>query len=465
MLLESIKIDMKRKAIDYLKDWLVSSDRKPLVLRGARQVGKTWLVREFAKETKKQLIEINFEERLAPISLFKPNDPKEILLNLSSHFNIEINPDNCLLFLDEIQAAPDIIPKLRWFYEKLPELPVIAAGSLLEFLLADHSFSMPVGRISYMYLEPLSFEEFLLASNKKMLLNYLFEYDINTEIPLAIHEQLMGLFKEYLIVGGLPAVVKSWISERSLHMVQKIQNDLLTSYRDDFSKYKNRIDIVRMDEVMFAIPKMLGQKFVYSRVNPDIPSIVFKKVLFVLNNAKICHRILNTSANGIPLAAEIKEKIFKEIYLDVGLCSSSMGLNLIQIKDLTEINLINHGGISEQVVGQILRTINPYYIEPALYYWAREEKGSNAEVDYVIQFRNKIIPIEVKSGSTGSLKSLHVFMELKKYSTAVRINSDVPSKLDIDLNSTTGNRVNYKLISIPFYLLGQLNRLLELEVK
>lgn len=296
-------------------------------------------------------------------------------------------------------------------------------------------------RIAYMYLEPLSFEEFLLANNKEMLLNYLFEYNINVEIPLAIHEQLIGLFKEYLIVGGLPAVVKSWLNERSLIRVQQIQNDLLTSYRDDFAKYKDRVEVARMDEVMAAIPKMLGQKFVYSRVNPDIPSTVFKKVLFILNNAKICHRVLNTSANGIPLAAEIKEKYFKEIYIDVGLCSINMGLNLTQIKDVKEINLINQGGISEQVVGQMLRTITPFYIEPALYYWEREEKNSNAEVDFVIQFRNKVIPLEGKSGSTGSLKSLHVFMELKKYSTAVRVNSDVPSKIAVNLNLTTGSKV------------------------
>ncbi len=192
---------------------------------------------------------------------------------------------------------------------------------------------------------------------------------------------------------------------------------------------------------MAAIPKMLGQKFIYSRVNSDIPSAVFKKVLFMLNNARVCHRVINTSANGVSLAAEIKEKFFKEIYLDVGLCSVSLGLNLNRLKDIKELNLINNGGFSEQAVGQMLRTITPFYIEPALYYWARDEKGSNAEIDYVIQFRDKVIPIEVKSGATGSLKSLHVFMELKKYSTAVRINSDLPSKVAININLTTRNKV------------------------
>lgn len=455
---------MKRKAIDYLKSWLMAPDRKPLVIRGARQVGKTWLVREFAKEMGKQIIEINFEDRLSPVSLFNQNDPRDILLNLSSYFNKTIDPNNSILFLDEIQAAPEILGKLRWFAEKMPELPVISAGSLLEFLLSDHSFSMPVGRISYMYIEPLSFDEFLLANNKKILLDYLFNYTLNSEMPIAIHEQLMDLFKEYLFVGGLPAVVKSWIDERSLTRVQQIQNDLLTSYRDDFAKYKDRIEIIRMDETMAAIPKMLGQKFVYSRVNPDISSTVFKKVLFVLNNARICHRVLNTSANGVPLAAEIHDKFFKEIYLDTGLCNANLGLNLNQIKQVKEIILINNGGVSEQVVGQTLRTINPFFIEPALYYWSREKKNSNAEIDYIIQFGNKVIPIEVKAGSTGSLKSLHVFMELKKYSTAVRVNSDLPSKVNVNLSSTTGKKVRYKLISIPFYLLGQINRLLELEV-
>ena len=453
---------MDRSCLNYLNNWLISADRKPLVVRGARQVGKTWLVRHFAKLSGKQLIEVNFEKQASHASLFTSNDPQQILLNLGAAYGTEINSENCLLFLDEIQAAPQIFSKLRWLAEDLPQLPVIAAGSLLEFLLAEHSFSMPVGRISYIYLEPLSFEEFLLANNKKTLYDYVLAYDINNQIPTTIHDQLSSLFKEYLLIGGLPAAVVSWITERSLTKINQIQNDLQSTYRDDFNKYKGRLAIERLNEATMAVPKMLGQKFVFSRVNSTIQSNTIKQVLDLLSKAKICHPIVSCSANGAPLGAEVNEKYFKEIFLDTGLCSTALGLNLNQINEANEIILINNGGIAEQVVGQLLRTINPPYLEPVLYYWLREEKGANAEIDYVIQQGNKVIPIEVKAGSTGSLKSLHLFMKLKKLSLAARINSDLPTKTAIKVSDHTGDIIQYTLISIPFYLTGQLNRLLSI---
>lgn len=454
---------MERISSNYLNTWLTSSDRKPLIIRGARQVGKTWLVRQLAKTSKKQLIELNFEKQPSYASLFTSNDPQQILLNLSTVFNQKIDTKNSLLFLDEIQTMPELFSKLRWFAEDLPELPVIAAGSLLEFALAEHSFSMPVGRISYMHLEPLSFEEFLLAHDKKSLYQYLETYDLKTEVPKVIHEQLTTLFKEYLLIGGLPAVVSNWISERSLSRVNQIQNDLLATYRDDFSKYKGRIATERLDEVMMSIPKMLGQKFVFSRVNKAIPSTTIKQVLDLLEKARLGHRVQSSSANGVPLAAEIKEKYFKEIFIDIGLCSTALGLNLNQINSLDDITMINSGGVAEQVVGQLLRTIEAPYIEPSLYCWHREEMGSSAEIDYVIQHGSKVIPIEVKAGSTGSLKSLHLFMGLKKFPIALRINSDYPNKTNVDVKDHAGNSIQYHLISIPFYLIGQIHRLLDVH--
>ncbi len=453
---------MNRALLNDLKNWLQASDRKPLVLRGARQVGKTWLVRHLAEVMDKKLIELNFEKQPALASLFNTNDPQQILLNLSAAFGQEIDLQNSLLFLDEIQVTPQLFSKLRWFTEDCPQLPVIAAGSLLEFVLADHHFSMPVGRISYMHLEPLSFEEFLLAQDKKMLLDYLKAYNMRFEIPVAIHEQLLTQFKEYLFIGGLPAATVSWITERSLSKVNQIQNDLLATYRDDFAKYRGRIDLERLLEVMHAIPKMLGQKFVLSRVNSSIQSSTIKQVIDLLEKARLCHRVRSCSANGVPLAAEVREKFFKVIFLDVGLCSTSLGLSWSQMQSVNELTLINNGAIAEQVVGQILRTIEPSYIEPALYYWQREEPGSNAELDYVIQHGSRIIPIEVKAGATGRLKSLHSFMNLKKLPLAVRINSDLPSQVEVDFKDHAGKSVQYKLISIPFYLSGQLHRLIEM---
>lgn len=446
----------------YLKKWLSSTDRRPLVIRGARQVGKTWLVRHFAQIGGRKLIELNFERQPALVSLFNSNDPQQILLNLSTILGQEIAPDNSLLFLDEIQAAPQLFSKLRWFAEDMPQLPVIAAGSLLEFVLADHSFSMPVGRISYMHLEPLSFEEFLLASDKKSLYDYLGGYDLKSDIPMIIHEQLLTLFKEYLLVGGLPSAVVSWVTERSFNKVNQIQNDLLATYRDDFTKYNGRLAIEKIEEVMTAIPRMLGQKFVFSRVNLSAQSTTIKQVLDLLEKARICHRVWSCSANGVPIAAEIKEKYFKAIFLDTGLCSTALGLSLNQMNLANALTMINNGGIAEQVVGQILRTVEAPYKEPALYCWRREESGSNAEIDYVIQHGSNIVPIEIKAGSTGSLKSLHLFMGLKKLSIAVRINSDLPSTINVNVKNHAGKAMQYKLISIPFYLTGQIYRLLEL---
>lgn len=454
---------MKRTLLEYLENWLISSDRKPLVIRGARQVGKTWLVRHFAEKSGKKLIELNFERQPSFASLFNSNDPEQILLNLSAISNQKIDPQNCLLFLDEIQASPQLFSKLRWFAEDLPELSVIAAGSLLEFVLAQHTFSMPVGRISYMHLEPLSFEEFLLANERQSLWDYLVKYDLTTEVPAVIHEQLTILFKEYLLVGGLPAVVSNWINERSLNKINQIKNDLLATYRDDFSKYSGRIATERLDEVMATIPRMLGQKFVFSKVNKTIQAATIKQILELLEKARISHRVQSCSANGVPLAAEIREKYFKEIFLDIGLCSTALGLNLNQVNSIDEIIMINNGAVAEQIVGQLLRTIVPPYIEPSLYCWHREETGSSAEIDYVIQHGNKVIPIEIKACSTGSLKSLHFFMGLKKYPIALRINSDYPNKTNVNVKDNWGNQIKYTLLSIPFYLVGQTHRLLNLN--
>lgn len=451
---------MERACNGFLDDWFKAQDRKPLVIRGARQVGKTWLVRDFAKRHQLQLIELNFERKPQLAGLFASNEPKQILLNLSASENMEIIPANSLLFLDEIQAVPELFAKLRWFAEDMPELPVIAAGSLLEFVLEDHTFSMPVGRISYMHLEPFSFEEYLLAQGKKGLLDYLISYQWGSEIPYSIHEQLLTYVKEYILIGGMPKAVSHWKEHRSFQEISRIHQDLLATYRDDAAKYRKKIALERLDEVIMAVPKYLGEKFVYTRVNPLVQTEMIKQALGLLCKARVCHRVSGVAANGVPLAAEIQEKYLKVIFLDIGLCSAALGLTLDALTLLEELTLINKGGIAEQLTGQLLRTLFPYYFEPALYYWHRDMKGSSAEIDYVFPYQNRVIPIEVKAGSTGSLKSLHYFMGLKGLSLAVRTNSDRPSKTDVLVKDHEGNQIAYTLLSIPFYLLGQLRRLL-----
>ena len=447
---------MFRFALTYLeKNWIVNPNRKPLVVRGARQVGKTWLVGELARKADKQLIELNFERDPQIRTLFEKNNPKIILQNLEIYLNKKIDPATSLLFLDEIQDAPEILAKLRWFYEELPELPVVAAGSLLEFIMQDHAFSMPVGRITYMHLEPLSFEEFLCAQNEELSLNYIQNMPIPTskfEIPIAIHQKLQDSFRMYTQIGGMPAAVSTWVDQKNVNQARDIQKDLLETYRDDFFKYKGRIDVQKLDTLLRAVPAQLGEKFVYSKADSSMQAETAKQILALFNKARLCHRVQHSAGNRGPLAAEVKDKVFKQIFLDVGLANRLLG-------SLSTHPLVT--GIAEQIVGQMLRCLFPFNVEPTLYYWHREEKGSNAEVDYLIEHKGRIVPIEVKSGSTGGLKSLHLFMHTKKLALAVRINDDVPSLTAVQTKLSDGSEISYTLLSIPFYLTGQIHRLLD----
>jgi len=451
---------MKRTRTEFLSDWYTSSSRKPLIIRGARQVGKTWLVRDFAQHQGLDLIELNFGKRPDLESLFSSNDVDEILLNLRAFSKSELNVSKSLLFLDEIQAAPHLLTKLRWFAEDRPDLPLVAAGSLLEFTLAKHEFSMPVGRINYMYLEPLSFEEFLSAMGESALNRYVEKFNWNTKVPEAIHAQLMQAVRKYMLIGGMPAAISAWIETGVTHAVNQVHFDLLATYRDDFAKYSGRLSIDRLEEVLSAVPRQLGNKFVYSKVNSQVAAASLKQGLDLLTKARVCHSILSTAANGLPLGAEVNEKYIKVLMLDSGLCSASLGLTMHQLQLVAELTMVNNGAMAEQMVGQQLRTILPAFVSPSLYYWQRTEKGANAEIDYVLQHENQVIPVEVKAGSTGSLKSLHQFMKEKGSTIAIRINSDYPSRCQVNIKNTSAIPIEYRLVSLPFYLIGQLHRLL-----
>ncbi|GJM07435.1 MAG: ATPase [marine bacterium B5-7] len=452
---------LKRNAQTYLTDWLADDDRKPLVIRGARQVGKTTLVRQLAVEKNLQLIELNLEKNPEHASFFEGNNPKQTLQFIQSIYPETIEIKRCILFLDEIQAAPTLLAKLRWFAEDMPALAVIAAGSLLEFVLANHTFSMPVGRITYLHLEPLTFEEFLQAKGKESLRHLLNHYTWQQKIPEAIHIECIRLFKEYMFIGGMPAAVLSWVNTEDLNKVAQKHQNLLSTYQDDFSKYNGRLAIERLHDVMNAVPAKLGEKFVLSHVNPDVQHTSIKTALDLLSQARLCHKVMMTSGNGVPLSAEENAKFYKVIYLDIGLMSAMLGLQLNHIASLNHIELVNRGGLAEQVVGQSLRSQFPFYMEPKLHYWTRLKTGADAELDYLIQHAGRVIPIEVKAGSTGSMKSLHLFMAKKQLKNAVRINADYPSITDLEVKTQNGMQAQYTLYSLPFYLMGQLQRLLD----
>ena len=451
---------MRRYINENLQNWLSRSDRKPLVLRGARQVGKTWIVRDFVKSTNLKLIELNFEREPELAEIFEEKSPDSILSSLERIKGTRINKKASLLFLDEIQKAPHILANLRWFYEECPELPVIATGSLLDFVLKDHQFSMPVGRIAYLFMEPMSFKEFLMANEEEFLIEFIEEVEIGASFPGPIHNKLINYFRDYLTIGGMPAAVKEWVRTKSPVAVAEVHQNLINTFIDDFNKYSGRVPPERMRKVLMAVPRLVGKKFMFSNVDQGDTAKALKRALGLLCSARLCHKIHHSAARGIPLAAQENEKKFKVIFLDTGLVSALQGIVLKSAKELQKLIRINEGGISEQAVGQMLRTRPLNFIDPHLNYYISDRRGSEAEIDYLIQYNTMIIPIEVKSGATGSLKSLHQFMAGGNLKTAVRINSEKPTTVSIDMKTSMDSRAQYSLISIPFYLTEEIDRFL-----
>ncbi|MBN1906703.1 MAG: ATP-binding protein [Deltaproteobacteria bacterium] len=451
---------MDRFASTILNAWLGSHNRKPLVIRGARQTGKTWLVRAFAEHNNLRLIELNLEKFPGKADLFSPDDPLETLKNIEADLGIKIDPGSSCLFLDEIQAAPELFAKLRWFKEDKPELPIIAAGSLLEFALSKSRYSMPVGRITYLYLEPMSFFEFILASGNEQLYQRIIEFEVKSTIPQSIHEKCMGLYHQYCLTGGMPEAVKTWIDTNDLQACIKVLHDLLSTYRDDFYKFGGDIDARLLNKIMLSVAQQLGTKFIYSRVDPGIQAHAIKKSLTLLFQARVCSLIAHTSGNGLPLGAQSNEKFFKALMLDVGLISAQLGLSSVKPTKTKELIFTNKGGIAEQFVGQQLRSVQAVSTDPQLFYWQRTG-GRLGEIDYIIQHADKIIPVEVKSGTAGGMKSLHQFMAEKKLELAVRIDSNTPRVEDVDLKTTSGQPVKYRLLSIPLYFTGRVSELID----
>lgn len=451
---------MIRFSSTQLDIWLKSANRKPMVVRGARQTGKTWLVRDFAKRNHLDLIELNLEKFPNRADLFLENNPRAILKNIEADLAVKINPESSCLFLDEIQAAPELFSKLRWFKEDMPELPMIAAGSLLEFALNKFQYSMPVGRITYYYLEPLSFFEFVLASGNEALYQKLSEFGIKKTIPQTLHEKCMDLYRQYCLIGGMPEAVKTWLDSRDLQSCMKIQHDLLSTYRDDFYKYGGDIDARLLQKILLSVAEQLGNKFVYSRVDPGIRTPVIKKALMLLFQAKVCSMVAHTSGNGIPLGAQSNEKFFKALMVDVGLISAQLGLSSAKPLKTEEMVLTNKGGLAEQFIGQQLRSAQSTTADPQLFHWQRTG-GRLGEIDYIIQHGNAIVPLEVKSGAAGSMKSLHQFMAEKRLSLAVRLNANPPTVEDLDIKTTLGHSVKYRLLSIPLYLAERVGALID----
>ncbi len=457
-----MKKALERLEINYLKSWATESKRKPIVIRGARQVGKSTLVREFARLNDYSLVEINFERNPEYREAFTSRDPALILTTLKLLTGQSIEAGSTLLFLDEIQAAPEALLTLRYFHEEKPALHLIAAGSLLEFTLAEAQFSMPVGRVEYLHLGPMHFEDFLEAMGHPELSALIRSISLadlsNKPIPRPVHDKLLSLLRQYWVVGGLPEAIATYAQSGDFSQVARVQHSILATYRDDFNKYSRGSLKGRVQLVFDQLPVVTGQKFKYAQVSKDHKAAELAAALDQLCMARVAHRVYHTSANGVPLGAEANKKFFKTVYLDVGLTCAALRLNVLDLnkKDLT---LINNGAIAEQFIGQHLLYSGPFYETPALHYWVREAKSAAAEIDYLITSGQEIVPIEIKAGTTGSLKSLHQFLKEKQRGFGLRFNTDVPSLLSSTTTLTDTTSIQFDLLSLPLYMVGQGRRL------
>jgi uncharacterized protein len=414
---------LQRKVDETLLEWSREEERKPLLIRGARQVGKTSVVRNLGKHFK-YCIELNFEESKSIKQLFDSGiSVDEICEQIALLTNTPIIPGKTLLFLDEIQACKSAIGALRFFYEKMPKLHVVAAGSLLEFALAELP-SFGVGRIRSLFMYPLSFKEFLLAYKESALLEHLEQYHFQKPIPDSIHQKLLLLHKKFLITGGMPEVVRAYVQGKSLLEVQRLIDDLIISVQADFDKYKARFPAIRLIEVFNSVAGQMGSKFTYNYPESSLNNPQIKECLHLLQLAGLIYPVTHSAANGIPLGAETNMKKRKFLIYDTGIFQRLLGLEIGKLFLQDDYSLINKGNIAELSVGlELLKNEDPYSKKP-LYYWQREERNSQAELDYVYQYETQILPIEVKSGVKGSMQSLFLFLKEKKLPFGIRISSE-----------------------------------------
>ena len=417
-----------RKIDPVLQAWAEESDRKPLLLRGARQVGKSSAVRNLGKKFE-DYIEVNFDnDKEVHVFFEKYNSPQEICDQLSLFYKKDIVAGQTLVFFDEIQSCPAAFAKIRYFYEKYPELHLIAAGSLLEFAIEEIP-SFAVGRIRSIFLYPFSFEEFLLALNEHMLVEAYRKADPKNPLSEPIHNMLNKLLKIFLVIGGMPEAVAKYVETKSFLESQMVIDDLITTFKSDFAKYKKRIQSVYIDNVFESAAHQAGGKFVYENVS-QLNNSQVKQSLEILIMAGLVIPVTHSSANGIPLGAEANFKRRNMLLLDTGMFLRMLDFDSSKIMIADDFKTINMGALAEMFVGlEILKAASCHTINH-LYCWNREKKQSSAQVDYIIQKNDRIIPIEVKSGLKGSMTSLRIFMQEKNSQIGIRTSLENFGEID-----------------------------------
>ncbi len=395
---------MKRLIDQDLKEWKTSKERKSLILRGARQVGKTFAVRQLGKSYA-DFYEVNFEKRVDLHSVFEKNlDPVRILRDLSIDRGAPIRPGETLLFFDEIQACPQALLSLRYFYEEVHSLHIIGAGSLLEF--AIEQIGIPVGRVQTLTVFPMSFAEFLVAKGQTLLLEAIFKQAKLSEV---IQDRAIRFLAEYFAIGGLPEVVASWVSSEEPLTIKDKLNTLVETYRQDFEKYAKKSQLKYLNLLLQHIPLQVGKKFKFQGIG-EYRKRELAPCLELMEKAHIIHKVYHTSGQGVPLGAQADMERYKVILFDVAITQQLLGLDLRGWFLKSEGEFVNQGALVESFIGQEMMAYASPNVRHPLFYWQREARGSEAEIDYLTTINGEVIPIEVKAGKGSTLKSLHFFL-------------------------------------------------------
>jgi predicted AAA+ superfamily ATPase len=433
---------MKRHAIEDLIAWKSSKDKKPLVIYGARQVGKTWLVREFAKKYFTRYIEMDFYRNKEFGSFFKQDlDPKRIIKAIEAKFETTINPDDTLIFFDEIQESEEAKNSLKYFYDSAKEYNIIAAGSFLG--VSDGKF--PVGKTESITLYPMSFYEFLEGVGRSKLLDAIKERD--TALLNGLETALVDSLKTFFYTGGMPEVVDSFSKDNDLQIVRNKQKELLLNYEEDFRKHISKTDIPKVRMLWDSIPSHLARekkKFIYKDVKIGGRASEFENALNWLVKTGLVYKVSKTLTAKIPLNFYEEREIFKLYTLDTGLLCAKSNIDIASFY-LSDNNIFSdfQGAMAEQYVLQELKQSLP---DSPLYYWGRD-KG-DAEIDFLLQYKNELIPIEVKSTRNTKSKSLKAYCDLEKPKYAVRL-------------SLKNFGVQDGLYSIPLYMIESLGEIVD----
>ena len=428
---------MYRKLIEQLKGWKDKKDRLPLILKGARQVGKTWLLQEFGKECFEDVLYINFENESNVSSLFEGTiEPNRIIEFLGAVHHKKIEPEKTLIIFDEIQEFPRALTALKYFAEQTPEYAICCAGSLLGVFLHD-SVSFPVGKVEFLELNPLTFEEFLLANNENSLIEVINKNGLQ-ELPEIITSKLQDYLKKYFAIGGMPGAVNKWITTKDFEEVEKVQRGILDSYTRDFSKHTDKNTATKIKYIWESIPSQLAKenrKFVYGVIRDGARAREYEDAINWLQDTGLIRKVYRVKrGDKLPLKAYEDLKAFKIYLLDVGLLRVMCELSYETIINGNEIYNEFKGLLTEQFVLQELAAFDKI---KSIYYWTNE---SLSEVDFVFNYKNLIIPVEAKSVINVRARSLKNFMQ--EYNTELALRFSLLNLVEND-----------KILNIPLYLM------------